>query len=199
MKAIFAEHRNAQASPNSAGSPARPAGVCACRSCTSLIHGPVALARDLLKATAQAVGQERAGQDIVDHHVVLRHLSRKAGDETGQAGTGTIAHAQFGIGDITEPDVMLTMRPNFRSIMPSMTDLIRKIGASMLASTAVIHMSRSQSRKSPRGGPPLLFTRISGAGHAASAAARPSSLVMSPATGGDLGAGQLADFRRCLL
>ena len=77
---------------------------------------------------------------------------------------------------------MLTMRPNFRSIMPSMTDLIRKMGASMLASTAAIHMSRSHSRKSPRGGPPLLFTRMSGAGHAASAAARPASLVMSPAT-----------------
>ena len=87
-----------------------------------------------------------------------------------------------GIGDFTEAEVMLTMRPNLRSIMPSTTALIMKIGVSMLASTALIQSSRSHSRKSPRGGPPALFTRMSGAGHAASAAARPASVVMSPAT-----------------
>ena len=85
-----------------------------------------------------------------------------------------------GIGDTTEAEVMLTIRPNFRSIMPSITALMRKIGASMLPSTAAIHMSRSHSRKSPRGGPPLLLIRISGAGHAASAAARPASVVILP-------------------
>ena len=77
---------------------------------------------------------------------------------------------------------MLTMRPNFRSIMPSTTALIRKIGVSMLASTALIQSSRFQSRKSPRGGPPALFTRMSGFGQAASTAARPASVVMSPGT-----------------
>src|SRR6202012_1525850 len=35
MKLIFAEHRNAHASPNSAGSPARPAGLEAMRSATT--------------------------------------------------------------------------------------------------------------------------------------------------------------------
>ena len=66
--------------------------------------------------------------------------------------------------------------------MPSTTALIRKIGVSMLASTALIQSSRPHSRKSPRGGPPALFTRMSGSGHAASAAARPASVVMSPGT-----------------
>ncbi len=86
------------------------------------------------------------------------------------------------MGDFTEPEVMLTMRPNFRAIMPSTTARIRKMGVSMLASSARIQASRSQSRKSPAGGPPALLTRISGSGQAASAAARPDSLVMSPAT-----------------
>jgi hypothetical protein len=66
------------------------------------------------------------------------------------------------MGDFTEAEVMLTMRPNFRSIIPSVTALIMKIGASMLASRALIQVSRSQSRKSPGGGPPALFTRMSG-------------------------------------
>ena len=52
----------------------------------------------------------------------------------------------------------------------------------MLASMAASHTSRSHSRKSPGGGPPALLTRISGVGQAASAAARPSGLVMSHAT-----------------
>jgi len=52
----------------------------------------------------------------------------------------------------------------------------------MLASMALIQSSRFHSRKSPRGGPPALLTRMSGFGQAASAAARPASVVMSPAT-----------------
>ena len=54
--------------------------------------------------------------------------------------------------------------------------------ATMFASTALTHASRSQSRKSPGGGPPALFTRMSGAGAALSAASRPCGVVMSPAT-----------------
>jgi len=52
----------------------------------------------------------------------------------------------------------------------------------MLPSSALIQASRSQSRKSPCGGPPALLTRMSGSGQAARAAARPASVVMSPAT-----------------
>ena len=57
--------------------------------------------------------------------------------------------------------------------------------------------SRSSSRKSRRGGPPLLLTRMSGAGQAASSAAWPSGVLTSAATAftstlkraGDLGGG----------
>ena len=66
--------------------------------------------------------------------------------------------------------------------MPSTVALMSSIGVSMLASSARIQASRSQSRKSPGGGPPALLTRMSGSGHAASAAARPSGVVMSHAT-----------------
>jgi hypothetical protein len=48
----------------------------------------------------------------------------------------------------------------------------------MLASSAAIQSSRVQLRKSPGGGPPALLTRISGCGQAASAAARPSGVVI---------------------
>ena len=66
--------------------------------------------------------------------------------------------------------------------MPSTVALMSSIGVSMLASIARIHAARSQSRKSPGGGPPALLIRMSGSGTAASAAARPSGVVMSHAT-----------------
>src|SRR5437899_4195584 len=86
------------------------------------------------------------------------------------------------MGDFTETDVMLTIRPKRRAIIPSTVALIRKIGVSMLASSARSHASRSHSRKSPGGGPPALFTRMSGLGHACSSAVRTASVVTSPAT-----------------
>ncbi len=86
------------------------------------------------------------------------------------------------IGALTAADVMLTMRPNRRAIIPSTVALISSIGVSMLASSARIQASRSHSRKSPGGGPPALLTRMSGCGHRASAAARPAAVVMSQAT-----------------
>ena len=85
------------------------------------------------------------------------------------------------IGDFTEAEVMFTIRPKPRAAMPSTTAFIRKIGVSMLASIAAIHMSRSQSRKSPGGGPPALLMRMSGSGQAARAASRPATVAMSPA------------------
>jgi hypothetical protein len=68
------------------------------------------------------------------------------------------------IGALTAPEVMFTMRPNLRAIMPSTVALISSIGASMLASSAASQSSRDQSRKSPGGGPPALLTRMSAAG-----------------------------------
>ena len=87
-----------------------------------------------------------------------------------------------GIGYFTAPEVMLTMRPKLFAIMASTTARIIRIGAIMLASSALIQVSRSQSRKSPGGGPPALLTRMSGEAQARSAACRPSCVVMSPGT-----------------
>ena len=56
------------------------------------------------------------------------------------------------------------------------------IGASIIRSSAEIHSSRSQSRKSPGFLPPALLSRISGSGQASSAAARPASVVILAAT-----------------
>src|SRR3954470_1822707 len=89
---------------------------------------------------------------------------------------------RLGIGDLTELEVILTMRPNLRSHMPSTVALISMIGVSMLALTAFCQSSTDHSRKPPGGAPPQLFTRMSGLGQAASAACRPASVEMSPAT-----------------
>jgi len=91
-------------------------------------------------------------------------------------------NASIATGAFTACDVTLTMRPNFRAIMPSSVALIRAIGASMLPSSALIQSSRSNFRKSPGGGPPALLTRISGAGQAAKMASRPSFVVTSAMT-----------------
>src|SRR3954471_7736127 len=77
---------------------------------------------------------------------------------------------RLGIGDFTEPEVMLTMRPNLRSHMPSTVALISMIGVSMFALTAFCQSSTDHSRKSLGVGPPQLLTRMSGSGQAASAA-----------------------------
>src|SRR5205807_8472414 len=86
------------------------------------------------------------------------------------------------IGAFTAAEVMLTMRPNLRAIMPSTVALINSIGVNMLASIALIQSSRVQLRRSPGGGPPALLNRISGSGQAFNAASRPAGVVMSPAT-----------------
>ena len=88
---------------------------------------------------------------------------------------------RIGIGDFTEAEVMFTMRPNLREIMPSTVALISSIGVSMLSFSALFQSSSDQSRKSPGGGPPALVTRMSGAGQAASSLARPSGVVTSQA------------------
>ena len=99
------------------------------------------------------------------------------------------------IGAFTAAEVMLTMRPNFRAIMPSTVALISSIGVSMLASIALIQSSRVQLRKSPGGGPPALLIRISGSGQAFSAASRPGRRgdVAGDLGDGDAGIG-FADF-----
>ena len=76
---------------------------------------------------------------------------------------------------------MFTTRPQPFAIIPGSTACISAIGVSMLASSALMKSSRPQSDHSPGGGPPALVTRMSN-GPCASTAARPASVVMSPAT-----------------
>ena len=85
-------------------------------------------------------------------------------------------------GIFTLRETMLMMRPKRRATMPSTVKRIISIGESIMASSAAIQSSRDQSRKSPGSGPSALLSRISGSGHAASAAARPAPLVISAAT-----------------
>ena len=91
------------------------------------------------------------------------------------------------MGDLTELDVMFTMRPKPLAAMPSTVALISSMGVSMLASKALSQASRSQLRKSPGGGPPALVTTMSkslpGPPGTENKAARPASVVMSAATG----------------
>ena len=86
-------------------------------------------------------------------------------------------------GVLTMAEVMLMMRPKRRSLMPSTTARMSIRGASMLLFTASCHSLSLQSAKRPGGGPPLLVTRMSGAGRACSTRARPSVLSRSPTTG----------------
>ena len=72
-----------------------------------------------------------------------------------------------GSGCFTEADVTLTIRPNRRSTMPSTTSWTSLIGVAMLARTPARSASSSTCRKSRGGGPPLLFTRMSTVGTAA--------------------------------
>ena len=86
------------------------------------------------------------------------------------------------IGALTELEVMLTMRPKPRAAMASTERLMSSIGVSILASSALIQASLSQSRKSPGAGPPALVTTMSKSPRSAKTAARPASVVMSAAT-----------------
>ena len=85
MKPACAEHRNAQAAPNSSGSPNRFAGIAALRAADRLLERDALLLGGLLVVGAQPVGVERPGQHEVDGDVVLRHRARDAGEKGGEA------------------------------------------------------------------------------------------------------------------
>src|SRR5208283_2548947 len=82
-----------------------------------------------------------------------------------------------------ENEVMLTMRPNFLAIIGSIAFWISSTATIMLATTPSIIFCRSSSRKSRKGGPALLLTRMSGSGQAANSAFCPSAEATSAATG----------------
>ena len=77
---------------------------------------------------------------------------------------------------------MLTIRPNFRDAMPGATACASAMGVSMLASSPASSFSRVIASNGVGGGPPLLLTRMSGAGQAASRASRTAGSPTSPAT-----------------
>src|SRR5205085_11584544 len=52
---------------------------------------------------------------------------------------------RLGVGDLTDPEVILTMRPNLRSHMPSTVDLTSMIGVHTLALTAFSQSSTDHS------------------------------------------------------
>ena len=72
-------------------------------------------------------------------------------------------------------------RPKPRSAMPSSTAASIAAGALRLPSIAFAQSCSLKPLSLPGEGPPALFTRMSGAGQAASSAARPLALAMSPA------------------
>src|SRR5262245_36426824 len=85
-------------------------------------------------------------------------------------------------GIFTEPDVMLTMRPKRFATMGSMAFWMSSIATTMLAVTPSMSCSRVSSRKSRKGGPALLLTRMSGRGQAANRAAWPCGVATSAVT-----------------
>src|SRR6478609_10385397 len=85
-------------------------------------------------------------------------------------------------GIFTEPEVMLTMRPNFLASMGSMTFWVSSTATTILAITPSIICARVSWRKSRNAGPALLFTRMSGSGQARSSAAWPSAVATSACT-----------------
>ena len=87
-------------------------------------------------------------------------------------------------GIFTEPEVMLTMRPNFlrRHRVDRLLDQLDRhdhVGDRRRRASA----ARSSSRKSRNGGPALLLTRMSGSGQAANSAFCPSGVATSATTG----------------
>src|SRR5271170_6425643 len=175
-------HRKAQASPNSAGSPTRPVGLDWPR--LASISSKEMFCRRASYSMPERSRSVRNGPGsrpliVTLYLAICRAMPAQKAVRPVRA---PLLIPRLAIGDLTEPEVMLTMRPKRRSHMPSTVDLISMIGVSMLALTAFCQSSTDHSRKSPWGGPPQLLTRMSGAGQAASAAARPASVEMSPAT-----------------
>ena len=181
MKPDLALHRNAQASPNSSGVPKRPAGLSLARSASTCSTGRPRFSAFALGRAAQAVGVEGPGSRPLMVTLLITVLREMPATKPVRPARAPLERPRISIGAFTAAEVMLTMRPNLRAIMPSTVALISSIGVSMLASIALIQSSRVQLRKSPGGGPPALLIRISGSGQAFSTASRPAGVVMSPA------------------
>src|SRR4030081_3509560 len=180
IKPDEAAHRKAQASPNSLGSPTRPVGFVAPR--LASISSNEMFCRRASNSMPERNRSVKNGPGRSPLIVTLYFATWRAmpAQNAGSPARAPFDMPRLGIGDFTEPEVMLTMRPNLRSHMPSTVALISMIGVSMLALTAFCQSSTDHSRKSPCGGPPPLLTRMSGVGQGASAAGGPGLGGMSP-------------------
>src|SRR6185312_10601038 len=176
-------HRNAHIMPNSSAVPKRPAGWAlapAAYSSSKLLPDLAARVRVVLRRRSVSNGPGSRPLMVTPWRMVVRATPATKPVRPERA---PLLRPRMSIGAFTELEVMFTMRPKPRFIMPSTVALMNSIGVSLLASTALIQSSRFQSRKLPGGGPPALLTTMSGSGHAASTCLRPSSVVTSTATG----------------
>src|ERR1700745_1191942 len=170
MKPDEAAHKKAHASPNSAGSPTRPGGLDWPR--LASISSKETFCRRASYSMPERSRSVRNGPGSRPLIVTLYLATCRAmpAPEAVRQVRAPLLMPRLGIGDLTEPEVMLTMRPNLRSHMPSTVALINMIGVSMLALTAFCQSSTDHSRKSPCGGPPPFLTRGSGVGEGGTAA-----------------------------
>src|SRR6187455_1912145 len=175
--------RNAQTAPNSSDLPKRCAGIVRLRSSAmTSIDLPVFATAPCIVARRRSVSKAPGSRPLVVTPRAARLLRERPATKPVRPLRAPFERPRMSIGALTAPDVMLTTRPKPRPAILSTVAFISSIGVSILASIALIQASRSQWRKSPDGGPPALLTRMSTCGQAASAAARPASVVMSPAT-----------------
>src|SRR5207247_2002334 len=145
MKPACAPQTNAQSSPNSAGSPKRPAGLVRRRSRTTS-----STVRPLVFAWMAMVERNRSVSKGPGRRLLIVTLWATVLRASPATNPVSPARAPFesprmSIGCFTALDVMLTIRPKRRAIMPSTVALMRRIGVIMFASTARIHVSRSPS------------------------------------------------------
>ena len=104
MKPAGAEHRKAQAAPNSSGVPKRLAGTTALRSALACSNGMPLRLGVRLDIRAQPVGIERAREQEIDGDVGGGDRAGNAGHEGGEAGAGAGRRSRPASGIFTEPE-----------------------------------------------------------------------------------------------
>ena len=173
--------------PNSRAVPKRPAGTLACwasRTCWVLRPDCAAVAA---KVAASRSVSNLPGSRLFSVTPWRATLPRATpATKPVRPLRAPLDRPRMSIGALTALEVMFTTRPKPRAAMPSTVARMSSMGVSMFASSARSQASRSQSRKSPVGGPPALVTTMSkalpGPPGTDSAAARPAAVVMSAAT-----------------
>src|SRR5579883_36633 len=168
--------------PKSSMVPKRPAGMLAIRSAFACSTEMLRLRAVASKFAARRSVSIAPGSRLLMVTLNFTVLRESPAMKPVRPERAPLERPRMSSGAFTALEVMFTTRPKRRWIMPSTVRRMSSMGVSMLASSALIQMSRSHSRKSPGGGPPALLTRMSGLGQASSASRLPSSVVMSAAS-----------------